>query len=122
MKALPLLALCCSCALLPPKPGGSCSADDAICSSDVAALVCRDGKYEATTCEGAMGCKMAKDRTVNCDQSAGGRPGEVCLPSNEGSGHCLSESMLVKCVNGRWAASMCKLCTHGQSSAICDDE
>lgn len=109
--SLPFLSDC----VHAPAPGDTCQEGAAVCRAKDTALVCRDGKYEATGCRGPEGCSVTNNRDILCDQTAGARVGEVCLPTYLSQVQCTAEEpgRYLVCTQGGWSAVACP------SGAVC---
>jgi hypothetical protein len=120
--ALVLLAFLSGCAALQPKAGDACKPDDAVCA-EKGALVCRGGRYVPTSCNGPVGCRTAKDRTVTCDQTAGVRSSEPCF--DEGAFQCAADApeSYLGCRGGAWELQACpsgRLCKLSGGNVTCE--
>lgn len=132
MKTLALVAvLSLSDCAHAPNAGDTCQEGAAVCRSKDSALICRAGKYEPTGCAGPAGCTVTNNRDVMCDQSAGARAGEPCLPDYLGQVQCIPEEpgRYLACSIGGWAAVACPsgaVCSRRQDKAgavvVCESQ
>lgn len=106
-----------------PKVGDSCKKGMSRCLDKKTRLICDDGKYIASPCRGANGCK-AEGQATQCDLS-GNRDGDACSTSeSDGLGACTADGKtMLTCERGAYRAMPCggtNGCTIKGSNLSCD--
>jgi hypothetical protein len=89
-----------------PSAGSSCHAREARCLDTRRALVCDDGKFVETPCNGKAGCSTVQERTA-CDIS-GNRPGDVCSKTDEGVAVCPGPNAMLACHARKFESVPCR--------------
>ncbi|HLT28920.1 MAG TPA: hypothetical protein VK013_02685 [Myxococcaceae bacterium] len=105
------------------QAGDSCErAEEGLCDSDTAALICQGGTFTEIPCRGAGGCLTTDDDGFICNIKP--VAGDACPQVMEGQGQCdeTNENQLLKCEQGTWAAMECNGCFVSDSSVMCFQE
>ncbi len=76
-----------------PSEGDECQGGGYVCDGQAMALECRQGKWRALPCKGALGCSEVGD-SIRCDTS-GNVAGDNCASSAEGRGLCRADGKAV---------------------------
>ena len=104
VAAVLVLGVGCACKT---KAGDSCTSGQAACLDDKTSLACQDGKFIATPCKGAKGCKVI-GATVECDIS-GNAAGDVCSKDDEGNTSCTTDGkQQIECKGGKFVVHPCR--------------
>jgi hypothetical protein len=102
--------------------GSSCGQGDSKCQDRNTQLVCEDGKFIATPCQGPGGCAEDTEVGVSCDIK-GNPPGAPCGSDDEGAAACVEEHKMIACRGRQYRAVPCrgpKGCESSGDHALCD--
>ena len=105
-----------------PAVGSRCDKGESRCIDHVRALVCQDGRFIETPCNGKAGCRLQGDVTV-CD-AHGNKPGDPCSTDEDGAAVCADEKTLLACHAGKYALVACRGshgCAEAGRHAECDE-
>lgn len=104
-----------------PSVGSSCTRGEARCIDTGRALVCEEGKFVETPCNGKLGCRLQPEGTA-CD-TRGNKAGDRCSKDEEGAAVCADPETLLVCRGGTTQRSACRGkggCVEEQGHAACD--
>ena len=104
-----------------PSVGSSCTKGEARCVDPGRAIVCEEGKFIETPCNGKLGCRLQPEGTA-CDVH-GNKAGDRCSKDEEGAAVCADEETLLVCRGGTTVRSACRGkggCVEEHGRAACD--
>jgi hypothetical protein len=102
-----------------PDAGDSCEGGGYICASPTQALECRQSRWRAIPCKGALGCQEVTG-SIRCDTSAN-VAGDNCASSAEGRGLCRADGRAVlECRVGVLVETeVCASCSQSGTEIVC---
>jgi hypothetical protein len=107
-----------------PKPGGTCSGSQAVCTDKASALFCAEGTFATMACRGEKGCAQ-NGTVVECDESVASE-GDACN-SPEAIACAPDHKEALRCTNKRFVLDEtckgptgCKI--DGAQKIVCDND
>jgi hypothetical protein len=104
-----------------PAVGSSCTRGEARCIDPARALVCEEGKFIETPCNGKLGCRLQPEGTA-CDVH-GNKAGDRCSKDEEGAAVCGDAETMLVCRGGTTVRAGCRGkggCVEEHGRAACD--
>jgi hypothetical protein len=104
-----------------PSVGSSCDKGEARCIDAKRELICDDGRFIESPCNGPGGCRLT-DKGTSCDFS-GNKAGDPCSKADEGAAICSNKDGMLACHGGRYALVPCRGsrgCANAEGRALCD--
>ena len=101
-----------------PTAGDDCEGGGYVCDDESRALECRQGRWRAIPCKGALGCSEVNGN-IRCDVS-GNAAGDACAASAEGRAQCsVDRKALLECRMGILVETMtCQSCAITSGSQV----